>query len=164
MQVWDEVCGLSRKHTGYTHLWDSKKISPNYLDKLKQYCMASCDTVAEQKKASSMGWRTFRIRLPENNNTVSKSKNLMKQTVVLDDEFVCPASQEAGRKTDCAHCGGCDGLGSKQTKNVCIIIHGVDFKIAKFINGIKSILNKRKWKMVIKKPKKKKRRKRLVAA
>jgi hypothetical protein len=161
MYIWDEICGLAKTHTGYTHQWNNKKISLNYLDNLKKYCMASCDTVSEQQEASKLGWRTFRIRLPKTDK-VLKSKNLTKQTVILDDEFVCPASKEAGKITDCAHCGGCSGTNSNYVKNVCIIIHGADFKKDKFIDGIKKILNKKSWKLKIQKPKKKKRWKKLV--
>jgi hypothetical protein len=156
MFVWDEVCGLAKNYTGYTHQWNNKKLSPNYLDNLKKYNMASCDTVSEQITASKMGWRTFRIRLPKIDK-VLKSNNLTKQTVILDDEMVCPASVEGGRISSCDKCGACSGTKHGKLKNVCIVIHGADFKIDKFIDGIKSILNKKSWKMKMRKLKKKKR-------
>jgi hypothetical protein len=150
MHVWDEICGLSKIHTGYTHQWNNSKLSLNYLDNLKKYCMASCDTVSEQQEAVKMGWRTFRVRLPKT-DIVLNSKNLTKQTVILENEFSCPASKEAGALTSCSNCGACSGTKSNYTKNVCIVIHGADFKIDNFINGIRKILNKKQWKMGIKK-------------
>jgi hypothetical protein len=156
MFVWDEICGLAKNYTGYTHQWNNQKLDLTHLNSLKKYCMASCDFIDEQIEATSQGWRTFRIRLPKTDK-VLKLKNLNKQTVILENEMVCPASIEGGKVSSCDKCGACSGTKHSNLKNVCIVIHGADFKIDKFIDGVKKILNKKSWKMKLRKLKKKKR-------
>jgi hypothetical protein len=133
-EIWDNICGVASGFCGYTHQWGNKKTDPN----LKKYCMASCDTIQEQKEAIQKGWKTFRIRHNE-------------QDTILENEFMCPASKEAGQKTNCNSCKGCMGISSKYSKNPCIIIHGADFKKDKFLKGIKKIKNKKKWRIDFKK-------------
>ncbi len=144
IEVWDNICGVASGHVGYTHQWDNPTIDSN----LKKYCMASCDTAKEFNKAKELGWRTFRVRLPLTSILEKfgwKTKEALLEQLLLENEFVCPASKEAGILTDCASCKACMGNSSKITKNPCIIIHGTDVKIKKFIDGIKNILNKKPW-------------------
>ena len=144
IEVWDTICGVANGHNGYTHQWNNPTINSN----LKKYCMASCDTVEEYKKAKKMGWRTFRVRLPEKSILKRfgwKIKDTLPEQLVLDDEIICPASKEAGKLSNCAKCKACMGTDSKVQKNVCIIVHGTDVKIKKFIDGIKKILHKKQW-------------------
>lgn len=101
-RVWAAVKRDARSATGYTHQWRA------HAD-LMPYCMASVDSVEEAFEARAMGWRTFRVRTKEEGR--------------MGREFVCPASDEAGKKlkcADCMRCGGADG-----TRGVPVIIaHG----------------------------------------
>tara|TARA_R110000822_G_scaffold110654_4_gene240924 strand:- start:5998 stop:6741 length:744 start_codon:yes stop_codon:yes gene_type:complete len=90
-------------HTGYTHQW---KHAPH----LKEICMASVDSFDETMLAWEQGWRTFRMGVDP-----------------LDGEVLCPASEQAGKKTTCANCGLCGGK-SKQAKSVYIPPHGTGKK------------------------------------
>jgi hypothetical protein len=58
-----------------------------------------------------MGWRTFRVRLPDQ--------------PVLENEFVCPASEEGGRRMTCERCRACGGATSS-LRAACpvVIVHG----------------------------------------
>src|SRR5262249_1361066 len=63
-------------------LWPCRRLQFRTCDPgYARYCMASCETVADRRLATHLGYRTFRVRLPEQ---------------PLDEGgFVCPAS-EAG--------------------------------------------------------------------
>lgn len=108
-EIWDTLCRVSKGFVGYSHQWEICD------QRLKQYCMASIDgirdSVKEYNKAQKMGWRTFRVRINEDEP-------------LLDKEFVCPASKEQGKLITCEQCRACGGLSSKCTKNVTIILHG----------------------------------------
>lgn len=101
--VWQALTAHASAWTGYTHQW---RVAPH----LMALCMASADNVAEQVMAQAMGWRTFRVR------TASEP--------VLAKEFICPASKEAGHKTDCASCKACMGTSAKAKASPVIIAHG----------------------------------------
>ena len=101
--VWRALVSRAKAHTGYTHQWRK-------AHDLADLCMASADSVAEAHEARAQGWRTFRVRAPSE---------------ALDArEFVCPASKEAGAKTDCASCRACGGTASKAKASPVIIAHG----------------------------------------
>ena len=97
------------RFTGYTHAW-------RYCDPtIKSYCMASCDTLDDQKKASADGWRTFRVSSEDNDRQ--------------NGEVICPASAEAGNKITCYDCGACDGRRRPTVKsNIIIRAHGAKTK------------------------------------
>jgi hypothetical protein len=90
--------------TGYTHAWRSCDPA------LARFVMASCDNPDDYLEARAAGWRTFRVRLADEPRKLS--------------EVVCPASEEAGKKTTCAACIACGGHGSKAKANIVIIAHG----------------------------------------
>ncbi len=92
-------------HTGYTHAWESR---PD----LRQFLMASVDNSAEYGAAKKAAWRTFRVRTADEN---------------LDSqEIACPASDEAGKRTSCDHCGLCDGARpDDRRKSIAIVVHGI---------------------------------------
>jgi hypothetical protein len=106
IHVWDMLSYHAKDFVGYTHSWSRKS-----AENLKPYCMASCDTEKEKKIALLKGWKTFRIRTPDEK--------------LFKDEMACPASLEAGRKTNCSICKSCCGLSSKNKKNIAIIAHGL---------------------------------------
>lgn len=90
--------------TGYTHQW--KADNNQYL---KQWCMASVDSLEEYHQAKAMGWRTFRVRQADEPRLVKEAQ--------------CPASKEAGRKLTCISCLACGGLSSKNKADFTIIQH-----------------------------------------
>jgi hypothetical protein len=101
--VWKKLLSNVIGWTGYTHQW--RKVTSQGL---KTLVMASCESIESKNDANSLGWRTFRV---------------MRKTEKLEsDEVLCPASEEAGRKTTCENCKLCSGT-SKKAKNVAIYAH-----------------------------------------
>lgn len=101
--VWSDLLEGTTGHNGYTHQWrdcDSRFAS---------LCMASADDEQDRRDANALGYRTFRVR-PD----LSKLKG----------EFVCPASEEAGKKLTCVQCKACGGTSSKARADVAITLHG----------------------------------------
>jgi hypothetical protein len=102
--VWRDLLSNSSGWTGYSHQWRARSARS-----LRGLCMASVDTLAEGRAARADGWRTFRVRRAGSR--------------ALPNEVVCPASKEAGRRTDCARCGLCKGT-SSGARSVVITVHG----------------------------------------
>lgn len=93
--------GCDRVQTGYTHQW-------RRAPELAPFCMASVDSLDEAAQARALGFRTFRV-----------SAHVDPQR----DEILCPASEEAGKRTTCASCGLCAG-NKPRAKHVMIPVHG----------------------------------------
>jgi len=110
--IWEALTSQAAAWTGYTHQWRSAP------DAFKRLTMASVDDASEGFTARAAGWRTFRIRDAS-------------ETVAPKLEFICPASKEAGQKTDCASCRACMGTDSKAKASPVIIVHGAG-KAARF--------------------------------
>ncbi len=104
--IWKKAVSKAKAHSGYTHQWTLKKFK-----KFRDLCMASVDTLYEYNSATLDGWRTFRVRMPT-------------EPIFKEREVTCPASKEAGQKTQCASCRACGGLSSKARANITIISHG----------------------------------------
>lgn len=104
-QVWHKLVMRADGWTGYTHYW---KLRPS----LKNILMASVDTQDEYVLAKRLGWRTFRVKPIHEPN-------------VLAQEIVCPASEEAGHRTQCASCLLCNGHRGDGRKDISILAHGV---------------------------------------
>jgi hypothetical protein len=109
IHVWRELVSYSKGWTGYTHQWSSENGTIGW-DKL---CMASVDNAEEYNAAQAAGWRTFRVSAHVDNGAA---------------EVLCPASDEAGRKTNCASCQLCMGTTSKARKSIAIVVHGATGK------------------------------------
>lgn len=105
--VWQALISSATMHTGYTHQW---RVAPA----LASICMASADTPAERDEARTAGWRTFTVRLASD--------------PLAAREAVCPASHEAGVKTNCATCGACNGTATGRKGSIAIIAHGSSAK------------------------------------
>ncbi len=103
--VWQELLQFAGGHTGYTHQWASGK-----ADHVKQWCMASVDTLGEMVRAQAAGWRTFRVTAPDTVGAFAR-------------EMPCPASEEQGKRLTCATCMACSGGDSKKA-SVTIVVHG----------------------------------------
>mgnify|MGYP003120725165 FL=1 len=94
-----------RNHTGYTH-------QSTGAGKDRTELMASVHSEEERQDAKKKGFRTFRI--------------ISNVSEVNEGEILCPASKEAGFKTDCNHCSLCMGdRHSKglRAKDVAIVAH-----------------------------------------
>jgi len=101
--VWRALLSEADAHTGYTHQW-------RRAPELAAFLMASADSPEEAHQAQAAGFRTFRVRAP--------------LEPVDAREFICPASKEAGQKTNCAACRACGGQASKAKASPVIIAHG----------------------------------------
>ena len=110
--VWAELLADSARGTGYTHQW--QKCDTRFA----RYCMASADNVQESQDAKALGYRTFRV------GTKAES--------IAQGEFLCPASKEAGVKTNCAACLACGGTSSPNRASVFIPAHGATGKVKHF--------------------------------
>ena len=115
VSVWETVL-KDRKTIGYTHQWERLRFAD-----LKQWCMASVDSILEHHNAAVRGWRTFRVRLE-----IEKEHYF--------SEIPCPASAEGGRKTHCADCLLCGG--GTIGKDITIVAHGDKGKVAAFARKV----------------------------
>jgi hypothetical protein len=107
-QVWDALLSQAHGHTGYTHQHDK---NPDY-----KRMMYSADTPAEAQQAHKNGFRTFRV-IPIGEYK-AQGKNAL-----LKNEILCPASEEAGKRSTCNDCKLCSGNQTK-AKSIAIVAHG----------------------------------------
>jgi len=105
IESFEPILASVGNHTGYTHQW-VKVVGLAYRD----VCMASVDTEEQVDEAVSHGWRYFYATPPGH----TKRKG----------EVNCPASVEAGQRTQCEDCTLCNGLARSKAPNVFINIHG----------------------------------------
>jgi len=112
--IWRELLTHSKGHTGYTH---QSGLLP---DSDVSMVMLSADTPEQASTAHMQGKRTFRV-IP-----VAEWKEKGKASL-LQNEILCPASNEAGNKTDCNSCGLCSGQNIR-AKSIAIPAHGVGKK------------------------------------
>jgi len=93
------ICSLAKSWTGYTHQHSKRpEFSP--------FFMASTHNESEQTAAAVNGWRSF-----------------VASSVGIDSLVSCPASAEAGFKSNCSKCGLCSGTEGKGKKSVVILQH-----------------------------------------
>ncbi len=92
VHVWSRHTRRSRGHSGYSHHWERLD------DRWKRFVMASTETPWDTIRANALGWRSFRVKLPEE--------------PLLPGERGCPASAELGKVLSCVECGQCDGTNS----------------------------------------------------
>lgn len=114
--IWRDLLQKATSHTGYTH--QSESLGDGNLSRY----MLSADTAEQAKQAHKAGKRTFRvIPLAE-----WKDKN---REALLPSELLCPASEEAGKRTTCQECKLCKGQTIK-AKSIAIVAHGTGRKYA----------------------------------
>lgn len=105
-RIWQQVTEQAAFWTGYTHQW--RTCDPVFA----RWCMASCDSLADQRAARMLGYRTFRV--------TTQDARRERQP----DEIVCPASVEMGYRTTCERCRVCGGTSGRVSYDVVITIHG----------------------------------------
>lgn len=99
----ETIALYARRYTGYTHQWRRKG-----AQKYRRYLMASVETEEGLNKARGMGWRTFRVRGPEDE--------------IMPGEIDCPHYTHG---VTCIECGLCDGWGtSRNRKDIVVEVHG----------------------------------------
>jgi hypothetical protein len=111
LSVWDHFVGNGeRPRTGYTHQWRNPAFQG-----LKDYVMASCDTMQDAIDARAMGWRYFRV--------------MQGAEPSLGQEFTCMSERDT-KALSCADCRACDGTNGREkvAASVTIQIHGARSK------------------------------------
>ena len=104
-RIWKRATKRVKNRTGYTHQWN-KRIGAG----LKNLCMASADNESDVAAATAKGWRTFRVRKYD--------------APTLENEIICPASKEGGKRVQCDTCGLCKGA-TIAAKSIVIADHGL---------------------------------------
>jgi len=100
--VWKQLLEEAIGHTAYSHQNDIIPID-------KKIFMGSADSLEHAKKFWNDNIRTFRV--------------IQNLDEIQDNEILCPASKEAGRKSTCAKCKLCSGTSSNSKKSIAIVQH-----------------------------------------
>lgn len=110
--IWDSLCEDAAGWTAYTHQNGQEGAATD-----PQRYMTSAESAVDAKAAWLRGERTFRV--------VADVADL-----IAGREILCPASEEAGKRTTCDTCGLCKGAAIK-AKSIAIVAHGTSAKKAK---------------------------------
>jgi hypothetical protein len=116
--VWEWLVDSALDNTGYTHqmynpaLAQNPALTQSQRSRIAALCMVSADTPDDVAKAKVDGFRYFRVRL--------------EGEALGAREFVCPASEEAGKRVQCADCMACNGTKENRPNqgSPVIIAHG----------------------------------------
>lgn len=114
--VWRDLLKHSASHTGYTHQSETLEGA-----NMSRY-MISADTPEQAKQAHKEGKRTFRVISVADWQANNKG-------ALLGSEVLCPASEEAGKRTTCQQCKLCRGQ-TIRAKSIAIVAHGVGKRYA----------------------------------
>jgi len=112
IHVWEALLHDTPSGTAYTHQW-------RRFPELAAFAMASCDSEQERVEAKLLGFRTFRVRKPDE--------------PIFAREVACPASKEMQHKTTCDLCKACGGQRAKAKADIVIMAHGPQFKVNAFL-------------------------------
>lgn len=127
VEVWDCITKVCAGWTGYTHQWKRRSAKP-----YRRYCMASCDTIEEARKAMRRRWKPFYVR--------------QEGDPIPDGFFSCPASKEEGKRLTCQECRACKGGTWNRRQGLpTIVAHGSSWKMVYFHAGMKLMRNKEKY-------------------
>lgn len=107
--IWDSLISKAEGRTGYSH-----QATLEGADYRPDLTMRSADTLEEAQQAWANGERTFRVTANVND-------------IVQGKEIVCPASEEAGKRTTCEQCKLCSG-NTINAKSIVIMAHGAGSK------------------------------------
>ena len=100
--VWHQLLEEAIGHTASSHQNDIIPID-------KKIFMGSADSLEHAKKFWNDNIRTFRV--------------IQNLDEIQENEILCPASKEAGRKSTCAKCKLCSGTSSNSKKSIAIVQH-----------------------------------------
>lgn len=106
LALWQTLVAKAAGFTGYTHQW--RKVERDW----SRLVMASADSQTDAKEAWLRGYRTFRVGAAP----------------IAGREVNCPASEEAGKRTQCASCKLCMGTTSRSPVSIQIAPHGAGAK------------------------------------
>ena len=95
------MVAVAKTWTGYTHQWQKP-----WAKEYGKYFMASTHNQSEADEAKNKSYRSF---IASQNNT--------------EKAVSCPASKEAGYKSNCAKCALCSGTTGKGNKDIKILQH-----------------------------------------
>ena len=109
--VWDSLLSKSKGRTGYSH-----QFGVQGADVRPDMCMIIVESTQEAEHQWALGNRTFRV-------------GHVIEDMVKGKEILCPASEEAGRRTTCMNCMLCSGNKIK-AKSIFIVAHGNGKKYA----------------------------------
>lgn len=104
--IWQSLISKAKGFTGYSHQADLPQADFN-----PALYMQSVESEFEAFQSWAQGKRTFRV--------IERVADL-----VAGKEILCPASEEAGKRTTCQDCGLCAGTSSKSPKSIAIVAHG----------------------------------------
>lgn len=91
-RVWRQLLRYAGDSVGYDHRWREKAVKP-----YRQFLMASVETPEQRAAAKARGWRTYRIKAPDD--------------PVLAGERECPKQSKFPHPLTCERCGWCSGAG-----------------------------------------------------
>lgn len=103
--IWDSLCSQAKGWTAYTH---QTGVAGAATDAARY--MTSTESAPDAISAWARGERTFRV--------IADVRD-----VIAGKEILCPASEEAGKRTTCEACGLCAGASIK-AKSIAIVAHG----------------------------------------
>jgi hypothetical protein len=106
--IWESLISAAQGWTAYTH---------GTTNPMPEKIMTSVESVTQADAAWNRGERTFRV--------ISDIA-----AIVKGKEILCPASEEAGKRTTCESCKLCAGA-SVKGKSVAIVAHGTSKRAAK---------------------------------
>jgi len=108
----------ARAVAGYTHQWHKEQFQD-----LKAFCMASVDSIEQERLALALGWRVFRVGTFEARTTTT---DLYKGLNFDTETLQCPATRFD--KSKCESCGLCSGfmgkVSNKRFKGIGVRLHG----------------------------------------
>ena len=106
--IWESLISAAQGWTAYTH---------GAINPMPEKIMTSADSLSQAESAWNRGERTFRVIAGLD-------------SIVRGKEVLCPASEEAGKRTTCESCKLCAGA-SVKGKSVAIVAHGTSKAKAK---------------------------------
>lgn len=113
LSLFKPLLAVASGWTGYTHQWRL-----GFAQEYRTFVMASTESEKSYWEAKQAGWRSFRIRRPDE--------------PTLPQERVCPASEEGGFRVQCNRCMACHGARTEGRADLSVLAHGGLFTPERF--------------------------------